>query len=321
MAKGWGTTKPRVNEDSKRLDQLVDLIALPDDEYVQVRFVGDIFTFSQHWMDIITKQGKKTSIPKLCLNWDPEEEEFADNGCPYCEAQGKGGAINYLANAIVRDLQDAEPRKPVAPNAKERKTGIKTVGSKSWTPVRVVRIPAGAAKKVVDLAALNRVKGEPVPMSDPKYGCDVSIKYDSKASGADKYAVQKGERTAITKEETAYLVYDLDVQVLPSVEDSITECEKLIKMSPDFDGDDDGGRSSAGRKKKVGSKTKRQKKREFEEDELDGEDFDDDLDGDDIDDDADFDDDLDDDDLDEEDEDLDDDDLDDDSDDDDLDDD
>jgi len=293
MAKGWGTTKPKTSNDSARLDELVALAQLPQDEYVSMRLVGGVFTFGQHWIDIITKTGKKTAIPKLCSNWDAEEEEFVDNGCPYCEALEKKPSISYLGNAIIRDLQDAEPRKPVAPTATERKTGIKSMNSKSWTPVRVIRIPATAAKKIVDLMPLNKHGRDTYPVSDEKFGCDIDLKYDKAGSGADKYAVQKGEKSALTADEKNYLIYELDVQELPSLDESITECAKLLAMQPSDTGDGDADDSTPKRRKKTTNrKRSKTKKDDFDdaEDIGDEEDFDLDADDDDNDDDFDLDD-------------------------------
>ena len=131
------------------------------------------------------------------------------------------------------------PSKHTAYEQKSRRIDKKTVrwkerGSKSWTPVRVVRIPPGLAQKTQVLSANNTRQNRAgdvrsYDLAHPKYGCDVSIKYDKDAEPKAMYGLHSGQRTKLTDEELAYLRYPLNVLKPETIE---AANEAWIKLEP-----------------------------------------------------------------------------------------
>jgi hypothetical protein len=86
MANGWGDTKPVTNKDNKRLEDETDVFDFKDSkgEFVQMRFLPCITSYSQTWIPIISsKQKKNVSIPKICSDYNPETEQYEKDECPY----------------------------------------------------------------------------------------------------------------------------------------------------------------------------------------------------------------------------------------------
>jgi hypothetical protein len=229
----WGSSKPKTKGEKKYLKDLVDLADLTAD-YKLFRPIGPVWSFAEHWFDIKKDDGMKISIPKTCLNYNPLTQDFEENGCPYCQINQARQV--YLNNVIDREEQENEPRKAAKPTEEERKLvkfagekyRFKQKGSKTWTPVKVLRLPAGLAAQMQNLASLNRVKikGEQkiFEITHPKYGLDINIKYDAKVKGPNKYDLQKDDRTALKEEELEYLIWRLDV----------IEPEKISTAQADF---------------------------------------------------------------------------------------
>ena len=264
--KTFQDSKPRAGgEDNKKLDDMVDTIKLPEKEYVAMRLLGPAIPYAQHWIEFhSTKKDKDVNIPKICLAFDPETEDFdSSKKCPYCDA-GNKASVAYLTNAIIRDLQENEPAKKGKMTDSEKKTGFKEKSSKTWTPVKVVRITSTVASKFQNLSNANKVKdkksGETVakPLSDEKYGRDIQMLYDSKQAGAAKYDVQKGdERTPITEEESEYLLWNIEGLFEP--EDLSRAKQEAAKFfgkgakkgdDADYDEDDDMPKGKKGKKGK-----------------------------------------------------------------------
>lgn len=271
---------------SKRDSEIVDLLELSAD-FQQLRLVGPVQGVANHWIDIETKKGV-ISIPKPSLRYDPKTDTFDDTlEDPYEEIDNpRRTSKSYYVNAIVRDLQDNEPKKKPALDKTEKKKGLKTKGSSAWTPVRVLRVPATVAGKLQKLRQVNKHKIDgkltPCDITDPKYGCDIFMSFDNDLSGSDKYQVQIAEKTKLSKEEKEYLIYDLTG--LHNPEDLKTarkEAEALAAKMPgdenmdegDEDEEDDMDRKRKSKKKssKSGksskSKVKTKKKRSRDEDE------------------------------------------------------
>ncbi len=221
--KTFSDTKARTGGDkAPRIDELVDLFTWPKKaSWVRVRLVGPVTSYAHHWINITTKDGNEIQVPKQCLSYDAEEEtRDSTKKCPYCAFDKEQAKFQsyYYTNAIIRDLQDDEPAKKRI-TKEEEKTGIKDMDSESWTPVRVLRIPPGLAAKLQSLSELNKHgpkdNKKAFPLSHEKYGMDISLRYDSKAAGADKYQVQKEERTALTDEEQEFLMYNIEDLISP----------------------------------------------------------------------------------------------------------
>lgn len=263
--KTFQESKPRTGgDDNKKLDDMVDTLKLPEKEYVSMRLIGPAIPYAQHWIEFHSSKGKDVNIPKICLAFDPETEDFdSDKKCPYCDG-GNKASVAYLTNAIIRDLQENEPAKKGKPSDAEKKSGFKEKSSKCWTPVRVVRCTSTVASKFQNLSNANKVKdkksGETVakPLSDEKYGRDIQMLYDSKAAGAAKYDVQKGdERTPLTEEESEYLVWNIEGLFEPEeLSRAKQEAEKFFggkgKKGKDgeYDEEDDMPKGKKGKKAK-----------------------------------------------------------------------
>lgn len=226
--KGFGSLKPQTgSSDSVRLNEVIDMFSFPADEDVSLRFLPtDILPVKQHWIKILAgKDKREVKIPRYCIAFNPENEAEPLEGveCPYCTiSSGKDGACQtstfYLANAIIREIQEDEPRKKVPANKKEKATGYKDINSKSWTPVRVVRLTATSASRLQELGNRNKVKGKSGTRSfdvdHPKFGKDIVIKFKPKAAGSDKWSVDAEDRTPLTEEEQEYLTWELDTKLL-----------------------------------------------------------------------------------------------------------
>lgn len=270
MARGFDDINPKSGgNDRLKPEELWDIFPLAKEatSWTNFRFLpGDMLPVKIHWIKIRAgKDKRETKIPKLCVTFDPDNESVPLEGehCPYCELSGgQDGSCQtstaYYANVIVRDIQDNEPRKKSKPTASERKSGMKDLNSKTWTPVRVIRIPQGLAAKLKDLKQRNKQKGEYWSISDKKYGMDVGIKYDPDATGGDRYQVDRGEPNALEADELEYLVYDLGVDAYDkmgreSSEQAAAEFKKLDIIGADVIDDDDDGDdlpSRRGRKSK-----------------------------------------------------------------------
>jgi hypothetical protein len=191
--------------------------------WTKVRFIGPVTSYYEFWFQIRSSTGRIISIQKLCRDWNPEPGEMDGNSCPYRKAGLNGRAI-YVANAIIRPLQQRTPNispEHTAYEQKSRHIGKETVqwkehGSESWTPIRVLRIPPGVAQKIQALSLKNTWENQAAEvrsydLAHPKYGRDVVIKYDKDEKPKAMYGLRAGQRTKLTDEELAYLRYPLNV--------------------------------------------------------------------------------------------------------------
>ena len=267
MARGFDDVPDASGYDSVRLEELFELW-LPSKEAttaMDVRILPHtMLPVKTHWVEITTKKGAIT-VPKVCVSFDPDNqsEPLEGRDCPYCKldhTKDTGVArsqIYYYANAIIRDLQEDKPVKMRKPTADEAKTGVKDINSKSWTPVRVIQLTPGLARRLKDMAASNKakIKGETktFPVNHAKFGVDVTIKFNPKASGEAKYSLDKTERTPLTEEELEYLYFDLEdaegiydkigrLDTKRAVKDLASlKINGVAHEDEDADGDDDGG--------------------------------------------------------------------------------
>ena len=292
MARGFGDIDPRTNKsDRLKPEELWDIFALAKEatSWTDFRFLPtDLLPVKTHWIKIRAgKDKKETKIPKLCVSFDPDNENVPLEGthCPYCElSTGENGScqtqIAYYANVIVRDIQEDEPRKKVEPTRDEKKTGFKDPKTKSWTPVRVIRITAGLAAKLQSLKERNKVKGKYYDINDPKHGMDVAIKYDADAAGADKYQIDRGEQNSLDEDELEYLVYDLgddayDKLGRESTDQAKAEFKKLdIIGATEIDDEDEDDDDEAPRRGSKGKKRRRSEEPDEEDENDDDEDED-----------------------------------------------
>lgn len=242
MPKPLGRTKaPTRSRDNFDLNKYVDIYKFPDRKWVMARLVGPVASTSMHWIEIRKKDGSKTKIPKYCLNWNQNTEEFEDHGCPYCAAELYAD-VTYWINAIIREIQEDEPRKKYPPVESEKKpvnigddeypfkARLKDADSRTWTPARILRIPASLMRQVTDIPNTRHIKksGKVITKSfeltDPKYGRDINFKFDNSQSGTGKYVAQAGDQVELSPEEQKYLLFPIDFQ-----EKGVETLERALK--------------------------------------------------------------------------------------------
>lgn len=293
----FGTLKPKVGgKDYLRLEEVVGTFSLPPDEWVTLRFLPQpVISIKNHWIQIVTKTGKEISLPRICLahNMDGSGQDKLDsNGekveCIYCTLphgnRESGAPANaqtaYYANAIVREEQEDEPRRKAEHTKGEQRTGHKDIKSKSWTPVRVIRLTATMVQRIQELSENNRVKrGDKTrafDVTDAKYGIDLRIKYKPKGAGSDKYSIDAdgSGRTPLTADEQAYLTWHMDESMLEliglrSVREAEDDFKTLNIRGGDVpeDDEDDGYTLGGGDDEEDEAPRKKKRRAAFDDDE------------------------------------------------------
>lgn len=230
--KSFSKLKPsNGREKLPRMEDLVDVLTLKEKAWTQVRILpGGVLSLGVHWVKTTNKDGKEISFKKLCLGWDSEQERSDVDKCPYCAAPGVEGPVQeYWVQVIDRYEQEQEPARKPKPTEKELRTQHKDKDSRTWTPVKCLRMPPSLVRKIMQLEEINIVKGVRREVTDEQYGFDLQIYYDPQAAGGDKYNVQKGDRTPLTDDEKDYLTWELNEKTLTpeSYESAVAEVERL----------------------------------------------------------------------------------------------
>ena len=256
--------------DQVRISDLIDFIDLSDGRDRQVRIFPGMFATATYWIDVKKKDGDIVQVPKLARNFDSIKGTFdSRKPCTYriCQDRftnrGETGArlqIHYYVNVLSRDEQENEPRS-VKRTRSENASGFKSKESKSWTPMRVLRIPPSVVSKLQKLVPMNRSKRAPegAPLSDARSGRDIMVIFDKKArSPGDMWYVALHEKqTALREEEQEYLMYDIE-----------TAIEKLLDQESDEEAEQWVAKILGGGSNKSSSKKKRQEEvDDIEEDE------------------------------------------------------
>lgn len=291
MARGFKNFGGSDKKDSLRETDLFEMFKLSDeaaDKWVNIRLLpGDILPVKKHWIELSPKEeGKKgVTIPRMCVSFDPDNiyEPLKGRKCPYCEIphQNKDDKFaparydtKYLALAIIRDIQEDGPgRKAAKPTKEELKTGFKDMGSKSWTPVRVIPLTGGNVSRINEISERNthKVEGkkgkQEFDVNHAKYGCDLEVRFRTGKGIApgDRYQIEKGDNTPLSKEEKAYLIFDLNpweeiydklgrLDTDGALKDYKRMDIKGLGIHKDDDSDEDDDEMSLGRKKKKGDK-------------------------------------------------------------------
>lgn len=277
---GWDEPNIMSTNKKPRIEDKAQVLKYPADEYVDMRLFGPLFSIVFYWFEIRTKDGKKVSIPKICLDYDPIKQKFVSDICPY-RASGAGRMQQvFYSNAIIRDLQKLAPKKepkhtrferkqqPLVPGSKEL-FFVKENGSKSYTPVRLVKLTSTIMESIARLSKLNKhkVKGErkTFPLAHHKYGMDISISFDPNASGSNMYDVQKGDPSAIKERETNYLMQPffseaIKPEPLKIAKKEMERIRKSLISKADDDDDDDEDKKNRD-KDKGSSKNRRNRER------------------------------------------------------------
>ena len=125
MAKSSGRGFKDMNVDSRepRVDDLVDLFK-PHKQYEELRLVGDVYAYAQRWITIHTENNDRpVNVPRVALNFDRETGTFDETiEDPYENLPNEvQTSTHYYVNAIVRQLQDDEPKRKPSPTKKERR--------------------------------------------------------------------------------------------------------------------------------------------------------------------------------------------------------
>jgi hypothetical protein len=315
-------------EERVKLEDVFDLLDLKkaNGQFVSVRPLGGIVTLHSHWVRVESaKTNKVASYVSPCLKVDPDTGEYDDDReCPLCKAAAyfRSNGIKlteekyqpypvstdtaYIMNVISRDRQ--EEIEPKIVTKAERESGFKDITSKSRTPVQVLVIKPSLAKRIKEIAGLNKhvvsVKGHnekrTFPLYHAEYGRDLMVKFDPDADGSDKYSVQRGDISPLTDEEKELLQWDIGtapfLNDVPSVEaiekdiarmggewwDDYRESEGMADDDDEDDIDDDleddedeapRSKSKSKSKSKPVSKSKRKVDKDEEEDEEDEDDL------------------------------------------------
>jgi hypothetical protein len=298
----WTDTKQWKNNGAKqpRMSEQCEMLDLTDGKYHTVRMVGKTTSVAQHWFSTINKEGAKSkkginNFPKMCHGLEVGEDGKAtinSENCPYCTILEHNPSIEVYINVIDRKMQENEPRKKSKHTRAERERKklngmtayfVEDMDSESWTPVRVARITSTMGRKISELASLNtrKINGVRKAFSPDhsKYGFDILMKFDAKAATASEaYQIQKGELTALTEEEIAYLRWDTSLANLEKLADAKKEAARMKPLLCNRSGELTFP-ELAHEEKKKGSKGKHDRfKDNFDEDEDEDEDEDDDED-------------------------------------------
>jgi hypothetical protein len=171
------------------------------DKWTTIRLIGDLWSVYEFWIPIRTTSGKRTVIPKLCLDWDSGNHKSRSGTCPYCQAGLEGRPI-YYSNAIIRSLQQPTPAiKPLA-------------------PVCVIKIPPRFYQCLRNFKAQNfklTKSGERkrFDVSHPIFGCDINVKINPENSYG-YYDVERDVPTKLSARELAYPVVNLAIRPEPA---------------------------------------------------------------------------------------------------------
>jgi hypothetical protein len=218
VKKGWSDTKPGTDQ-AKWQDNLEWYkLKTPKDnvDFNQIRLIGPIMSAVYHWVEITKQDGNKATFPATCCGYDSETETINEDKCPGCLCHITQQKF-YFQNAIIRDLQEVKPvnAKSISDFPEELNKPYREVGNKSWSPIRVLKIPVSCAAQLRNIVKLNRHKiaGSITTkdVSDDEYGIDLFIKYDSTETPMNMYDIQKGDCTPLTVEEKQYKLFNLNV--------------------------------------------------------------------------------------------------------------
>jgi len=236
-SKTWVDTRGK--DKPERWTEKVELGKFKDGKFIALRPVGNPMPVRMHWIPVKKKDGTLTKFPVVCCDFDPETESLKEERrCPACNIETIQTQRFYIANFIVRSLQEEKPAnaKPYYMYPAEVNKKYREVDDESWSPIRVFRIPVSVANALKDISTLNVHKVDGVkksfPIEHPDYGCDVLIKFDSSQEASSMYNVQKGEHTPLTKEEREYKLFNLDIFRPPDPESLRTDLINLGLLSP-----------------------------------------------------------------------------------------
>lgn len=198
--------------DGPRITDFIDMVDFPDAKLRTFRPVGDIVIQRTHWINILSKEGKKVRLPITCIAYDLENNPREGVRCAFCEVN-HASRPTYYWNVIDSKLVTTQPRRLPPLSRKEQRTGFKEKGSDSWTPIRVWAFPTTAAETVQQLTQSNKNKRDEMKeLSDPVFGRAIDVsKNTNAASPANYWNVQRADQQwrRLDEGELQYLKYDL----------------------------------------------------------------------------------------------------------------
>lgn len=213
---GGGDTRPRIEE-------LIQVYKFPEGKWVRVRLHGPVYTTGGFWVTVKKKDGSRGAFYTPAVSYDPDTQTLDSTiADPFRDAQKvlnteENQVIQFAKrgyiNGIVRSEQKNLPSR-IRPTKEEEKTGFKDRDSDTPTPNKAIPLTPGLLKKIQALKELNTVEGKRATkayaVTHPEFGCDIMIKYDSKASAANMYEVQISTQKPMTEEEKTYLLQNLE---------------------------------------------------------------------------------------------------------------
>jgi hypothetical protein len=235
-----------------RVGDLVEMLEL-DENWKNIRIVGLPVVHRVHWFKLYSeKKNSIVSLMKPAAGVNPETGEYDAENDPYHTLLGLESKEEYYVNVIDRDIQNDEPKKKRDRTPKEEKQREWNGGSYylkesktkgGWTPVRVMRLTPAMARKISELGDLNKVtnkktgKTTTYMVDHPKYGFDISIKYDKKAKSANEmYSIQKSDRSPLTEEELELLLWKIPDQISETTAVAEKEAKNLMTRICDEEG-------------------------------------------------------------------------------------
>lgn len=155
-----------------------------------LRPVSGFLVMARHWP--VSLQSGKMCPPMWCPKLDSETQKFdASHRCHLHDDFGDRWRAQkvIIFAAIVREWQEENKKNPVG----------------------IIVLPGSMTQTLVKIVSINKYD-----VSDPAKGCDLSVTNAKEASAANRWQIQRTEKTPLTDEERQLVVPDLD------------------KISPDF---------------------------------------------------------------------------------------
>ncbi len=145
-----------------------------------------------------------------CFGYRSKTQEFFESEtCPACRI-GLEPKVFLSCNAIIRSIQKDKPSKLELETPSEK--GFRDKNDPSWTPVRVIEIPATSIASIGEIEKQNthRLKGVEVTkgVEDTKYGRDLMVALVRNPKFT-KYEIKSGKVSPLSDEELLFLKFDL----------------------------------------------------------------------------------------------------------------
>ena len=174
-----------------------DQFKIPEGRATKTRLGEDISQIPHHWVEFVSEKKKGTAgFYALCLNWDYENEEAADNGCPMCELDIR--VTNYTYGYVIH-------------RAEQRK------GNLQIRPIRLTPKCTNDILKLTDIAypdeewpeGWESEEGEGPDATDAKFGFDIMISMDKNKSKTEYpvHVAQDGIKPLTAEEKKAFRAY------------------------------------------------------------------------------------------------------------------